>query len=176
MLTVNDDFNVLLSCRRFQEAESCYELRRTVDEELKTETIEWCKMTGISSLVVARVQGDPHDFVAKLSKVVKQMPWIIRNLLKIQPIDIVVESSMKAIKVGTKELAKRMSKGTKFRVNLNRRDTKLDRDKLLHEVATQFPGKVDLEDYEWICAVEILGPVTGLALIREKDILTMQRP
>lgn len=175
MLSIRDDFNVLLSCRRFQEAESCYELQRIVDEELKSEKIEWCKMTGISSLVVGRVQGDPHDFIAKLSKIVKQMPWIIRNLLKIQSIDIVVESSLEAIKSGSKKLASRMKKSEKFRVNLNRRDTKLDRDKILHEVASQFPGKVDLENYDWICAVEILGPVTGLALLREEDILTLHQ-
>jgi tRNA(Ser,Leu) C12 N-acetylase TAN1 len=176
MLTINDNFNVLLSCRRFQEAESCYELRHILDEELKSVTLEWCKMTGISSLVVARVQGNPHEFVAKLSKVVKQMPWIVRDLLKIQPIDIVVDSTLEAITGGSKELAKQMSKRAKFRVNLNRRDTKLKRDQLLHDVATQFPGKVDLENYKWICAVEILGSVTGLALLREEEILTLHRP
>ncbi len=175
MISIRNDFNVLISCRRFQEAESCHELQRIVDEELKTEKIEWCKMTGISSLVVARVQGDPHDFIAKLSKIAKQMPWIIRDLLKIQPIDLVVESSIEAIKSGSKELASRMQKSEKFRVNLNRRDTKLDRDQILHEVASQFPGKVDLKNYDWICAVEILGPVTGLALLREKDILTLHQ-
>jgi tRNA(Ser,Leu) C12 N-acetylase TAN1 len=104
------------------------------------------------------------------------MPWSVRELLKIQPIDLVVETSLEAIRAGTLQLAKRMPKEAKFRVNLHRRDTKLDRKTLLHEVATQLPGEVDLEDFEWICSVEILGPVTGLALIKESEILTMRRP
>ena len=133
-------------------------------------------MTGISSLVVAQVDCDCHDFVKRLAQIVKNMPWSVRVLLKIQPIDLVVESSLKAIRAGAHQLAERMPKEAKFRVNLHRRDTDLERETLLREVAVQFPGEVDLEDYEWICAVELLGPVTGLALIREEEILTMRRP
>jgi tRNA(Ser,Leu) C12 N-acetylase TAN1 len=176
MLTIEDKFNILLSCSRFREVESCQELHRLVDEDQKLCELNWCKMTGISSLVVAQVACDCHDFVQRLSQVVKKMPWSVRELLKIQPIDLVVESSLEAIRAGTQQLAQRMPKDAKFRVNLHRRDTKLDRKTLLHEVATQFPGEVDLEDYEWICAVEVLGPVTGLALIKEEEILTMRRP
>lgn len=176
MLSVQDKFNLLLSCRRFQEAESCHELRRIVDDEPDLESLEWCKLTGISCLVVSRIEGDAHAFVKRVGSLVKKMPWIVRDLLKIQPIDLVVESTLEGIQTGSQELAKRMSKTAKFRVNLNRRDTKIDRNKLLHEVAIQFPGKVDLEEYDWIVAVEVLGPVTGLALIREEEIITMRRP
>lgn len=176
MLSVNDKFNLLLSCRRFQEAESCQELRRIIDEEETLESLEWCKVTGITCLVVAKLQGDAHAFVSRIGQLVKKMPWIIRELLKIQPIDFVVDSTVVAIREGSKELAKRMSKTDKFRINLNRRDTELDRDKLLHEIAIQFPGKVDLETYDWVVTVEILGPVTGLALVKEKEIVSLRRP
>ena len=175
MLSVNDEFNLLLSCRRFQEAESCQELRRIIDEEPELDSLEWCKLTGITCLVVAKLDGDPHAFVTRIDKLVKKMPWIVRDLLKIHPIDLVVESTLDAIRKGSKKLAKQMSKTDKFRVNLNRRDTDLNREKLLHEIAIQFPGKVDLEDYDWVVAVEILGPVTGLALLREQEIVTLRR-
>jgi tRNA(Ser,Leu) C12 N-acetylase TAN1 len=176
MLSVNDQFNLLLSCRRFQEAESCQELRRIMDDDPDLGSLEWCKLTGISCLVVAQYEGDTHAFVTRLGKLVKKMPWIVRDLLKIHPIDLVVESTLEAIREGSKELAKRMPDTAKFRVNLNRRDTKLDRKELLHEIAIQFPGKVDLEEYDWVVAVEILGPVTGLALLREEEIVTLRRP
>ena len=176
MLSVNDKFNLLLSCRRFQEAESCQELRRIIDDEPDLGALEWCKLTGITCLVVAKHEGDSHEFVTRIGQIVKKMPWIVRDLLKIHPIDLVVDSTMDAIREGSKELAKRMTKTAKFRVNLNRRDTTLDREKLLHEIAIQFPGKVDLEEYDWVVAVEILGPVTGLALLREDEIVTLRRP
>jgi tRNA(Ser,Leu) C12 N-acetylase TAN1 len=176
MLSVNDQFNLLLSCRRFQEAESCQELRRIIDDEPDLGALEWCKLTGISCLLVAKYEGDSHGFVTRLAQLVKKMPWIVRDLLKIHPIDLVVDTSMEAIRNGSKELAKQMPKTATFRINLNRRDTKLDRKKLLHEIAIQFPGKVDLEGFDWIVAVEILGPVTGLALLREEEIVTLRRP
>lgn len=176
MLSVNDQFNLLLSCRRFQEAESCQELRRIIDDNPELGALEWCKLTGISCLVVAKHEGDSHAFATRLGQLVKKMPWIVRDLLKIHPIDLVVNSSLDAIRDGSKELAKQMPESAKFRVNLNRRDTKLDRKKLLHEIAIQFPGKVDLEEYDRIIAVEILGSVTGLALLREEEIVTLRRP
>jgi tRNA(Ser,Leu) C12 N-acetylase TAN1 len=176
MLSVNDEFNLLLSCRRFQEAESCQELRRIIDEEPELGAVERCKLTGITCLVVAKVDGDPHAFVTRVGERVRKMPWIVRDLLKIHPIDLVVDSTVKAIRKGSKVLAKQMTKTDMFRINLNRRDTDLDRDKLLHEIAIQFPGKVDLEKYDWVVAVEILGPVTGLALLREEEIVTLRRP
>ncbi len=176
MLSVNDEFNLLLSCRRFQEAESCQELRRIIDEDPDLDSIEWCKLTGITCLVVAKLEGDSHAFVTRFGQLVKKMPWVVRDLLKIHPIDLVVDSTVDAIRKGSKKLANRMAKTDKFRVNLNRRDTDLDRDKLLHEIAIQFPGKVDLEEYDWIVAAEILGPVTGLALLRDDEIVTLRRP
>lgn len=176
MLSVNDEFNFLISCRRFQEVESCQELRRIIDEDPSLGSLEWCKMTGITCLVVGKISGDSHEFVKKLNQIVKRMPWIIKDLLKIHPIDLVVDSTIDGIRAGSKKLAKSMTKSAKFRVNLNRRDTGLDRDKLLHEIATQFPGKVDLEKYDQVVAVEILGPVTGLALLREDEIVTLRHP
>ncbi len=175
MLSVTDDFNLLLSCRRFQEAESCHELRRIIDDDPSLGSLEWCKLTGISCLVVGKIDSDAHQFVTHLGQIVKKMPWIVQDLLKIHAIDLVVESTMDAIRAGSKKLAKKMTKSTSFRVNLNRRDTNLDRKELLHEVAIQFPGKVDLEDYDYVVVVEILGPVTGLALLREEDIVTLRR-
>lgn len=176
MLSNTDNFNLLISCRRFQEAESCQELRRIIDEEPELGSLDWCKLTGISCLVVGKLAGDAHTFVTKLGHIVKKMPWIVQDLLKIHPIDLIVESTVEGIRAGSQELAKRMKKSAKFRVNLNRRDTDLDRDKLLHEIATQFPGKVDLEEYDWIVVAEMLGPVTGLALLSEDQIVTLRRP
>lgn len=176
MLSVTDEFNLLISCRRFQEAESCQELRRIIDEDPSLGTLEWCKMTGITCLVVGKISIDAHEFVKKLNQIVQRMPWIIKDLLKIHPIDLVVESTFDGIRAGSKKLAKGMTKSAKFRVNLNRRDTGLDRDKLLHEIATQFPGKVDLETYDWVVGVEILGPVTGLVLLREDEFVTLRYP
>ncbi|MFX1300592.1 MAG: THUMP domain-containing protein [Promethearchaeota archaeon] len=176
MLTVNDEFNLLISCRRFQEVESCQELRRIIEEEPSLGTLEWCKLTGISCLVVAKSSLDAHEFVKKLNQIVQKMPWIIKELLKIHPIDLVVDSTFNGIRAGSKKLAKGMTKSAKFRVNLNRRDTGLDRDKLLHEIATQFPGKVDLEKYDWVVGVEVLGPVTGLSLLREDEFVTLRHP
>ena len=176
MLTIQDQFNLLLSCRRFREVESCQELHRLLGEETELGSVEWCKATGISGLIVARVEGDPHAFVARLSQFVKRSPWSLQELLKVVPIDVVVETSLEAIGGAASQLASRMPKGSLFRVTLHRRNTTLEREEILHKVATQFPGKVDLENYEYICIVEVLGPVTGLALIREGEILTMRRP
>jgi tRNA(Ser,Leu) C12 N-acetylase TAN1 len=176
MLSVNDQFNALLSCRRFREIETCQELHRLFEDHATLGALEWCKLTGISGLTVARVSGDPHQFIAQLATVVKQIPWTIEQLLKAEPIDVVVETNAEAIRTASQKLAQRMPKKAKFRVNLNRRIAKVDRDKIIREVATQFPGKVDLDDYEWICAVEVLGPVTGLALLRKEEILTLRLP
>jgi tRNA(Ser,Leu) C12 N-acetylase TAN1 len=175
MLSVTNQFNFLISCRRFQEAESCQELRRILDEERTLGSLEWCKLTGISCLIVGKIDSDAHQFVTRVGQIVKRMPWIVKDLLKIHAIDLVVESTLEAIRAGSKKLAKKMTKSATFRVNLNRRDTDLDRDELLHEIAIQFPGKVDLEDYDWVVAVEMLGPVTGLALLREEEIVTLRR-
>lgn len=176
MLSVKDQFNALLSCRRFREIETCQELHRLFEEQTTLGTLEWCKLTGISGLTVARVAGDPHQFIAELAKVVKLIPWTIEQLLKAEPIDVVVETSVEAIRSASQKLAQRMPKRGKFRVSLNRRIAKVDRETLIREVATQFPGKVDLDDYEWVCAVEVLGPVTGLALLRKQEILTLRLP
>ena len=176
MLTVNDQFNLLLSCRRWQEVESCQELRRIVEEDATLASLEWCKITGITCLVAARVEEDAHEFITKFSKVVRRAPWMVRQLLKLQPVDLVVASNLSAIRKGAKKIATRIPKEAKFSVNLARRDTRLDRNTLLHEVATQFPGKVDLERYEWIIAVEMLGPITGLAVLKEDEIVTMRKP
>ncbi|MHA2314265.1 MAG: hypothetical protein ACXACF_03145 [Candidatus Hermodarchaeia archaeon] len=88
-------------------------------------------MTGITCLVVGKISGDSHEFVKKLNQIVKRMPWIIKDLLKIHPIDLVVDSTIDGIRAGSKKLAKSMTKSAKFRVNLNRRLALLREDEIV---------------------------------------------
>ena len=125
---------------------------------------------GIDMSVLLPVGQDGRQ---KIKKMIQEDPWQIRYALKLVPLEKVVSTSTDEIVEAVKDLSRKISKGEKFRISVNKRHTKLDRLTLIKAVAAFIDRKVDLENPDKIVNIEIVGNWTGISILKSDDIFSI---
>ena len=166
------DFNLLATTSRGNERPMCNELLYLLKEELGDAQAETSK-TKIRGLIVAKTTMDPCVVIEKLRAILKERPYEFRYALRILPIERVVPTNLEEIKGVTAELAARISEDETFRVTVEKRFTALHSKELIEAAASDIKRKADLENPDRILVIEVLGVLTGMSLLKPRDILAV---
>lgn len=62
-----------------------------------------------------------------------------------------------------------------YRITIEKRNSGISSGEIINQIASKILNKVSLEKYDWIILVEVLGAITGVSVIKEEDILSIQR-
>ena len=168
------DFNLIVTTIRGNERQMIYEILYLLKEELGDETAQASK-TGIRGLITVKTSFNPCEAISKLKAVLHERPYQFRYALRIIPIEKTVRTNIEEIKQASAELAADICESETFRVSVEKRFTQLHSRDLIEAVATDIKKKVDLEHPDKVLLVEVLGALTGLALIGPDDILAVQK-
>jgi tRNA acetyltransferase TAN1 len=175
--TVLKDFNLLATTSRGNERQMRSELTYLLKDELGDPTPMVSK-TGIRGLVAAKTSLDPCDVVEKFRAILQEHPYKFRYALRIIPIEKVVPTTLDEVKRAASELAANIRENETFRVTVEKRFTNLHSRDLIEAAVTGIEAagserKVDLENPDKIMLIEVLGGLTGLALIKPNDVLAV---
>ncbi|NVM55822.1 MAG: hypothetical protein HWN66_19135 [Candidatus Helarchaeota archaeon] len=164
------DFNLLISCPRFHErdatAEIWYLFSNIGVEDVKTE------LTPFPGLITAKTSHDPIESIKKLRKLIEEDPIFLRFVLKIIPIEVIIETTLENIITIANEFGKRISERETFRITLKKRRTAFDSQELIIKVAEFIDRTVNLTKPDRIFMIQILGDITGISLLEPKDIIS----
>lgn len=165
----------LIACTGFLRERDCgYELRNIA--RLLGFKIKSVAYTGFSGLLIALIDGDPHDFVLQLKKAYDEGKVKIRFILKIVPIDIVVNTNENEIIKSSIELAKsRIEEGETYKIVVRARGATLDKRKIIDVVAKNIDRKVNLTNPDKIVQIEIFPLRTGIAVLRPNEIFSLYK-
>ncbi len=165
------DFNLLASTNRGNERQMVYELqfllKATGDPDAKVDR------TGIRGLVVAKTAMDPVETVAKFRALLQEKPYEFRYSLRIIPVLKVVRTNLDEIKAAAPELTQAMMENETFRVTVEKRFTSIHSRDFIEAVAADIKNKVDLDNPNKVLLVEVLGGLTGLALLKPTDVISV---
>ncbi|MGH9877274.1 MAG: THUMP domain-containing protein [Nitrososphaerales archaeon] len=128
--------------------------------------------SGLSGLLTCKTSLDPLDVVQKIKKIVQDDPWKVRYLLRLIPIDIVVNTDLIDIKNAAKDLANRIDQSETFRVTVEKRSSKIHSNEIIEAIATVIDRKVSLEKHDWVILVEVIGKETGVSVIKPENIFS----
>ncbi len=170
--TLLKDFNLLATTSRGNERQMCFELSYLLKEELGDPEPVVDK-TGIRGLVTAKTTFDPCEVIKKLRSILQERPYEFRYALRIIPIEKVVRTDLDEVKRASAELAVNIREHETFRVTVEKRFTSFHTSEFIEAVATGIHRKVDLENPEKILLVEVVGGITGLSLIKPRDVLAV---
>ncbi|MGH9922726.1 MAG: THUMP domain-containing protein, partial [Nitrososphaerales archaeon] len=92
--------------------------------------------SGLSGLLTCKTSLDPLDVVQKIKKIVQDDPWKVRYVLRLIPIDIVVNTDLIDIKNAAKDLANRIDQSQTFRVTVEKRSSKIHSNEIIEAIAT----------------------------------------
>jgi tRNA acetyltransferase TAN1 len=176
---VLDNFNLLATTSRGSERQMRSELTYLLKDELGDPTPRVGK-TGIRGLVVAKTCLDPCDVIEKFRVILHEHPYKFRYALRIIPLEKVVPTTLDEIKRAASELAVKIQENETFRVTVEKRFTNLHSRDFIEATVTGIDAavserKVDLENPDKIIIVEVLGGLTGMALIKPNDVLAVLR-
>jgi tRNA acetyltransferase TAN1 len=128
--------------------------------------------SGLSGLLTCKTSLDPVEVVQKIKKMVQDDPWKVRYVLRLIPIDIVVNTDVIDIKNAAKDLATRISGNETFRVTVEKRSSNLHSNEIIEAIATVIDRKVSLEKHDWVILVEVIGKETGVSVIKPENIFS----
>jgi len=174
--TLLKDFNLLATTSRGNERQMCSELSYLLKDELG-DSAPMVGKTGIRGLVAAKTCLDPCSVIEKFRVILQEHPYKFRYALRIIPIEKVVPTDLEEIKLVVSELAAKIQENETFRVTVEKRFTNLHSKDLIEAAVTGIDAagerKVDLENPDKIMLIEVLGGLTGLAIIKPNDVLAV---
>jgi len=147
--------NLIITCARHLESETRQELTDILEKIGDSEPT--ITITNMSGILTAETKIDPIEAIKKIKEIILDEPWYIRYCLRIIPIQRVTETKIESIESGISELNKLISIEESYRISVEKRNSNISR----------FPDKIVL--------IEVLGNKTGIAIIKNTDILSVEK-
>jgi tRNA acetyltransferase TAN1 len=118
---------------------------------------------------------NPKALLSFLSDFVRSEPFRVRYILRVIPIDKVVDTKLEEIAKAVKDLAQSIGPGETFRITIEARDSPYSDKKLIDALADAVDRKVSLDSPDKVVLLEIFGEYSGISVISPQDIVSVQK-
>ena len=165
--------NLIITCARHLEEDTGEELRDILDE-LGDSEIE-VSISDMSGILTVQTKLDPIEVVKKMKEMLLDQPWSIRYCLRIIPIQKVIETKIQAIEMAISNISNQILDGETYRILIEKRNSDISSKEIITKIAHEIKNKVSLDFPDKIILIEILGGMTGIAILKEADILSIEK-
>ena len=118
---------------------------------------------------------DPKALLAFITEYVRSEPFKVRFIMRLIPIDRVVDTKMEEIVKAVKELGHSIGQTQTFRVTIEARDSPYTERQLIDAVAEAVDRKVSLDSPDKIVLLEIFGEYAGVSVISPSEIVSIPK-
>jgi tRNA acetyltransferase TAN1 len=165
--------NLIITCPRHFEEEASEEVKRILielgDQEPKIIISSMPGiLTGITSL-------NPIEAIEKIREKILDEPWSIRYCLRIIPIQGVCKTNIKEIEDEILKKIGVIKSEDSYRITIEKRNSKVSSDEIISKIAKNIPNKVSLDSPDWVILIEIIGDEAGVSVIRNNNILSVEK-
>ena len=164
--------NIILTCPRHFEEEAKEEIEKIVNE-FGDDNPEFT-ITSFPGIITGKTHLDPLEVIQKIREKILDEPWSVRYFLRIIPIQSVCETNIEKIK---DEIQKKIvfKPEETYRITIEKRNSKVSSNEIISEIAKNIPNKVSLENPDWVVLIEIIQNETGIAVIPNNSILSVEK-
>ena len=165
--------NLLVTCARNLETETKNEIGKILDEigDQESEVLN----VGMRGILMVNTSIEPSKIIDWVKDKVVEEPWLIRYCLRMIPIQSVTETEMSKITKEVIKLKDVIQQNDSYRITIEKRNTDMSSNEIITEVAKIFPNKVSLNQPDWIVLIEILGNKTGISILKENEIFSLDK-
>jgi tRNA acetyltransferase TAN1 len=118
---------------------------------------------------------NPKALLSFITEFVRSEPFKVRFILRIIPVDRVVNTEMKHIVKAVKDLSEAIGPGETFRITIEARDSPYSDKELINAIADTVDRKVSLDSPDKIVLLEVFGEYSGVSVIGPNDIVSIQK-
>ena len=165
--------NLLVTCARNLEVETKNEIGNILDEigDQESEVLN----VGMRGILMVNTSIEPSKIIDWVKDKVVEEPWLIRYCLRMIPIQSVTETDMSKITNDVIKLKDVIQQNDSYRITIEKRNTDISSTEIITEIAKIFPNKVSLNQPDWIVLIEILGNKTGISILKENEIFSLDK-
>ena len=165
--------NLIVTCARNLESETKNEIRKMLDElgDQEPEIVN----VGMRGILMVNTIIEPSKIIGWIKNKVIDEPWLIRYCLRIIPIQRMIDTDIDKIKQNVTKLSNVIQKNNSYRITIEKRNTNVSSNEIITEIAKIFPNKVSLNQPDWIVLIEILGNKTGISILKENEIFSLDK-
>ena len=165
--------NLLVTCARNLETETKNEIGKILDEigDQESEVLN----VGMRGILMVNTSIEPSKIIDWVKDKVVEEPWLIRYCLRMIPIQSVTETDMSKITKDVIKLKDVIQQNDSYRITIEKRNTDMSSTEIITEIAKIFPNKVSLNQPDWIVLIEILGDKTGISILKENEIFSLDK-
>ena len=165
--------NLIVTCARNLEGETEEEILDILDE-LGDPDVK-ISVSNMSGIITIETKLDPIEVVRKMKEMLLDEPWSIRYCLRVIPIQKTVETNLEKIQECVSSISKNIEVNESYRILIEKRNSDISSKEIITNIANQIKNKVSLDFPDKIILIEILGIVTGISLIKNSDILSLEK-
>ena len=165
--------NLLVTCARNLETETKNEIGKILGEigDQESEILN----VGMRGILMVNTSIEPAKIIDWVNDKVVEEPWLIRYCLRMIPIQSVTETEMSKITKEVIKLKDVIQQNDSYRITIEKRNTDMSSTEIITDIAKIFPNKVSLNQPDWIVLIEILGNKTGISILKENEIFSLDK-
>ena len=165
--------NLIITSSRHLEPEAAKEISGILEELGDSNaTVE---ISNLSGILTATTTLDPFLAVKKIREKILDEPWMIRYCLRVIPLHDSVYTKKEDIVNAVLNYASTIQPQDTYRITVEKRHSEISTNEIITEIADKIKNKVSLEKFDWIILIEILGKRTGIAILKEDNIISTQK-
>ncbi|MDV3277399.1 MAG: THUMP domain-containing protein [Nitrososphaerales archaeon] len=155
-----------------------------LEAKASAEFKEIALLSGIRKVTIERspydgvVEVDAENsktLLAFLADFVKSEPFKVRYIMRVLPVDRVIDTKLDDIVKAVKDLAAHIGQGETFRITIEARDSPYSDKQLIDAIADVVDRKVSLNAPDKIVFIQVFGEYTGVSVVAPQDILSIMR-
>ena len=118
---------------------------------------------------------NPKALLSFITDFVRSEPFKVRFIMRVIPVDRVVDTKIANIVKAVKDLAPAIGPGETFRITIEARDSPYSDKELIEALADAIDRKVSLDSPDKVVLLEIFGEYAGISVISPQQIVSIQK-
>ena len=165
--------NLIVTCARHFEEETRNEIKTILGELGDPEP--QTTITEFSGILTVDTNIPALDVIKKIRDKLEDEPWSVRYTLRAIPIFETAKTNVESISRAALGQIQKIKQDETYRITIEKRDSNISSAEIISQIADNVKIKVSLEKYDWIILVEVLGPITGVSVLRDCDVLSVEK-
>ncbi|HEY8109693.1 MAG TPA: THUMP domain-containing protein [Candidatus Nitrosotenuis sp.] len=163
----------MVTCARHFEGETREEISTILGE--MGDSDPQITITEMSGILTVKTKINPNDIVKKIHEKIEDEPWAMRYTLRAIPIFATVNTDAESISKAVMEQSHKMKPDDTYRITIEKRHSDISSSQIITQIADQVKNKVSLEKYDWVILVQVVGKISGVSILKDKDILSVEK-
>ncbi|MDA4121151.1 MAG: THUMP domain-containing protein [Thaumarchaeota archaeon] len=118
---------------------------------------------------------NPKALMTFITDYVKSEPFKVRFIMRLIPVDKVVDTKMDDIVKAVKELSSSIGQSQSFRITIEARDSPYTDKELIDAIADAIDRKVSLDSPDKVVLLEIFGEYSGVSVLAPDEIVSVPK-